>query len=115
MKCLLLFAIFAAASAASVQNPKVLDALTVLRGNKEYTVAQMFDLIANAVPGQDYPINAEIPDSTFDCSKYAPGFYADITSPSKCQVFHRCDLNGVQTSYLCTNGSVSMTALPPSD
>ncbi|XP_055347407.1 uncharacterized protein LOC129594666 [Paramacrobiotus metropolitanus] len=54
----------------------------------------------------DYPTLAEIPDdSSFDCSsKKQPGFYADV--PSKCQVFHRCDVNGNKTSYLCVNSTL---------
>jgi hypothetical protein len=89
---------------AAEQNPKIWDALKVLRGGKDLTTQEIQDLLNAAVAGQDYPANAVIPDKVVDCKAYnQPGFYADDSDPSKCQVFHRCDENGVSSSYLCPN------------
>lgn len=44
-------------------------------------------------------------DSQFDCSaKKMPGYYADVDT--QCQVYHRCDINGNMTSYICDNTTV---------
>lgn len=53
-----------------------------------------------------WPTYDSVPaDVTFDCaSKPQPGFYAD--PQFQCQVFHRCDINGNLTSYLCVNTTV---------
>ena len=52
-----------------------------------------------------YPTYSEIPQTKFNCaSKNQAGFYTDIDA--QCQVFHRCDLNGNQTSYLCVNSTI---------
>jgi hypothetical protein len=86
------------------QQPKIWDALKVLRGGKDLTTEEIQDLLNNAVAGKDYPVNAVVPDKAVDCSSYSqPGFYADDSEPSKCQVFHRCDENGKSSSYLCPN------------
>ncbi|XP_055348124.1 uncharacterized protein LOC129595221 [Paramacrobiotus metropolitanus] len=109
MQAILLFALVAAASAASVkvQNPIVWSALDNLRGRTRLTIPDQYNLIATARAGQDYPNNVVIPQSDFDCTKtHQPGFYADNSPQSRCQVFHRCDINGNQTSYLCPNMTV---------
>ena len=91
------------------QKPKIWDALRVLRGNKDLTIPDIQDILAKAVAGTDYPNNAVIPDSSIKCADYhQPGFYADSSDPSKCQVFHRCDDNGLRTDYLCPNMTVSV-------
>jgi hypothetical protein len=91
----------------AAQNPLVWDALKVLRGGKDLTVQEQQDLIANAVAGKDYPANAVLPNKVVDCSSYKQaGFYADPSDPSDCQVFHRCDDNGVAHSFLCPNGTL---------
>jgi len=52
-----------------------------------------------------YPTFSVIPKTNFDCSSKAqPGFYADVEA--QCQVFHRCELSGNSTAYLCTNTTV---------
>jgi hypothetical protein len=86
------------------QNPKVWDALAKLRG-KELTVDQIQELFLNVVPGKDFPILSEIPATTIDCSA-KHGFYADVDA-GRCQAFHRCDVDGKLTSYLCPNMTVS--------
>ncbi|XP_055354275.1 uncharacterized protein LOC129599931 [Paramacrobiotus metropolitanus] len=55
--------------------------------------------------GNEFPMYNGIPQTGFDCnSKKQPGFYAD--PETQCQVFHRCDLNGNMTSYICVNSTV---------
>ena len=88
------------------QVPVVWQALDALRGKTMLTSEQEQDLINNAVAGNDYPINAVVPPSGFSCNGLAHGYYADTSDPSKCQVFHRCDLDGTMTSYLCPNMTV---------
>jgi len=59
-----------------------------------------------ATRGQNaYPTYNAIPQTKFSCSsKAGPGFYAD--TEAGCQVFHRCDLSGNITDYLCVNTTV---------
>jgi len=61
------------------------------------------------IPGEDYPILAEVPDTSFLCDGQADGgYYAD--PEAECQVFHICanDGNGGRTKYsfLCPNGTL---------
>ena len=61
------------------------------------------------VPGEDYPIYAEVPDTGFTCDGLVEGgYYADPAA--ECQAFHICanDGNeGLRTySVLCPNGTV---------
>ncbi|KAJ2947454.1 hypothetical protein O0L34_g17238 [Tuta absoluta] len=56
-------------------------------------------------PGKDYPILTTIPPTSFDCkSQRYKGFFAD--PETRCQVWHYCDLNGGQASFLCPNGTI---------
>ncbi|KAI5646940.1 chitin binding peritrophin-A domain-containing protein [Phthorimaea operculella] len=56
-------------------------------------------------PGEDYPILTTIPPTSFDCkSQRYKGFFAD--PETRCQVWHYCDLNGGQASFLCPNGTI---------
>jgi len=90
---------------ASAQSPKVFSALDVLRGgaNRQLGVDQIQELWLNVKPGQDFPLIAQIPKAAVDCGTFKqPGFYADADA-GQCQVFHRCDINGNLTSYLCPN------------
>ncbi|XP_055340658.1 uncharacterized protein LOC129589805 [Paramacrobiotus metropolitanus] len=90
---------------ASGQSPKVFSALDVLRGgaNRQLSVDQIQELWLSAKPGQDFPLIAELPKASVDCASFhQPGFYADADA-GQCQVFHRCDVNGNLTSYLCPN------------
>ncbi|XP_055328308.1 uncharacterized protein LOC129581329 [Paramacrobiotus metropolitanus] len=86
--------------------------LCAANGEKKYvwdilkpamSAAEVIDILSSAVAGHAYPMLAEVPvSSNFDCSaQMYPGFYADVGT--YCQVFHRCDINGNRTSYLCTN------------
>merc|ERR1711936_376724 len=61
------------------------------------------------VPGDDYPIYAQVPDTSFICDGLVEGgYYAD--PETECQVFHICgnDGNGGLTKYsfLCPNGTI---------
>merc|ERR1712168_1070402 len=61
------------------------------------------------VPGDDYPIFAEVPETTFFCDGQADGgYYAD--PEAECQVFHICANDGNQGltkySFLCPNGTL---------
>lgn len=94
--------------AAGAQSPLIWDALKVLRGGKDLSIPDILSILESAVAGKDYPVNAVIPEKVVNCDDYAqPGFYADVSEPSKCQVFHRCDNNKMATSYLCPNQTVS--------
>ncbi|XP_050667060.1 uncharacterized protein LOC126966841 [Leptidea sinapis] len=56
-------------------------------------------------PGIDYPILTVIPQTKFDCkTQRYKGFFAD--PETRCQVWHYCDLNGGQASFLCPNGTI---------
>lgn len=56
-------------------------------------------------PGVDYPILSVIPKTSFNCSEQRyKGFFGD--PETSCQVWHYCDLNGGQASFLCPNGTI---------
>ncbi|OQV17712.1 hypothetical protein BV898_08169 [Hypsibius exemplaris] len=83
------------------QVPKVWDALAKLRGKGALTAEQIQELYPNAVAGKDFPNNLVIPARSINCGSVKPGFIADVSDPSKCQIFDRCDVNGNLTSYIC--------------
>merc|ERR1712018_70757 len=61
------------------------------------------------VPGEDYPIYAEVPESGFVCDGQVDGgYYAD--PESECQAFHICTADGAgglaKYSFLCPNGTL---------
>ena len=61
------------------------------------------------VPGEDYPIYAEVPESGFTCDGQVDGgYYAD--PEAECQVFHICTADGQgglgKYSFLCPNGTI---------
>merc|ERR1711881_537297 len=73
--------------------------------------AELAALSANipGVPGEDYPIYGEVPESGFTCDGQVDGgYYAD--PDAECQVFHICTNDGkgglAQYSFLCPNGTV---------
>merc|ERR1719206_55665 len=60
-------------------------------------------------PGEDYPIYAEVPDTSFTCEgRVEGGYYAD--TEAECQPFHVCsaDRDGglAKNSFLCPNGTL---------
>merc|ERR1719369_1243303 len=61
------------------------------------------------VPGEDYPIFAEVPETGFSCEGQVDGgYYAD--PEAECQAFHICTADGAgglaKYSFLCPNGTV---------
>ena len=61
------------------------------------------------IPGEDYPIYAEVPDTGFTCDGLVEGgYYADPAA--ECQAFHICandGADGLKTySVPCPNGTV---------
>merc|ERR1719330_1090847 len=61
------------------------------------------------VPGEDYPIYAETPETAFSCDGQVDGgYYAD--EEAECQVFHICTADGAgglaKYSFLCPNGTI---------
>merc|ERR1739838_464197 len=59
-------------------------------------------------PGEDYPIFAFPPDTSFLCSGQVQGYYAD--PEADCQAFHICANFGTgdltKYSFLCPNGTL---------
>ena len=74
--------------------------------------AGALDMLQNAipgVPGEDYPIYAEVPESGFTCDGQVDGgYYAD--PEAECQAFHICTADGAgglaKYSFLCPNGTL---------
>ena len=60
------------------------------------------------LPGQDYPIFAVPPETSFVCDGQIRGYYAD--PEADCQSFHICAENGNdglnKFSFLCPNGTL---------
>ena len=61
------------------------------------------------VPGEDYPIYAEVPETGFVCDgQVNGGYYAD--PEAECQAFHICTADGAgglaKYSFLCPNGTL---------
>merc|ERR1712154_216319 len=61
------------------------------------------------VPGEDYPIYAEVPETGFACDGQVDGgYYAD--PEAECQAFHICTADGAgglaKYSFLCPNGTL---------
>ena len=61
------------------------------------------------VPGEDYPIYSEVPESGFTCEGQVDGgYYAD--PEAECQAFHICTADGAgglaKYSFLCPNGTI---------
>merc|ERR1712106_454758 len=74
--------------------------------------ADPLKMLMNAVPGvpgEDYPIFAEAPETAFSCDgQIDGGYYAD--EEAQCQVFHICTADGAgglaKYSFLCPNGTI---------
>ena len=61
------------------------------------------------VPGEDYPVFSEVPETSFLCDGLADGgYYGD--PEAECQAFHICAADGntglTQYSFLCPNGTL---------
>ena len=69
----------------------------------------MLEKAIPGVPGEDYPIYAEVPESGFTCDGQVDGgYYAD--PEAECQAFHICTADGAgglaKYSFLCPNGTL---------
>jgi len=69
----------------------------------------MLEKAVPGIPGEDYPINAEVPETAFSCEGQVDGgYYAD--PEAQCQVFHICTADGqgglAKYSFLCPNGTI---------
>merc|ERR1712157_715668 len=69
----------------------------------------MLEKAVPGIPGEDYPIYAEVPETAFSCDGQVDGgYYAD--GEAECQVFHICTADGAgglaKYSFLCPNGTV---------
>lgn len=58
------------------------------------------------VPGVDYPALHAVPSTGFSCQGRYPGYYADDSPISRCQVFHYCYPDGLISSFLCPNTTI---------
>ncbi|XP_064119665.1 uncharacterized protein LOC135224525 [Macrobrachium nipponense] len=71
--------------------------------SKDYVAR--YSAISDGVPGVDYPIYSRIPYTSFACKeKLPPGIYGD--AEAGCQVWHICEADGRQHSFLCPNGTI---------
>merc|ERR1712123_58112 len=78
------------------------------RGRQDDALAALGNSIPG-VPGEDYPIYAEVPESGFVCDGQVDGgYYAD--PEAECQAFHICTADGAgglaKYSFLCPNGTL---------
>ncbi|KAH7938483.1 hypothetical protein HPB49_024482 [Dermacentor silvarum] len=77
-------------------------------GNFGVTPTRRPDPYRSKLPGlagSDYPTYSEIPFTNFKCSEQSTsGMFADVEAG--CQVFHSCDNNNRQKSFLCPNGTI---------
>ena len=69
----------------------------------------MLEKAVPGVPGEDYPIYAEAPETGFSCDGQVDGgYYAD--PEAECQVFQICTADGQgglsKYSFLCPNGTI---------
>lgn len=69
----------------------------------------MLEKSVPGIPGEDYPIYAEVPETSFACDGRVDGvYYAD--PEADCQVFRICTADGqgglAKYSFLCPNGTI---------
>ena len=69
----------------------------------------MLEKAVPGIPGEDYPIYAEAPETGFACDGQVDGgYYAH--PEAECQVFHICTADGqgglAKYSFLCPNGTI---------
>merc|ERR1712027_130641 len=88
------------------------DELDTAASEAEGEEADPLKMLMNAVPGvpgEDYPIFSEAPETAFSCDGQVDGgYYAD--EEAECQVFHICTADGAgglaKYSFLCPNGTI---------
>jgi len=84
------------------------DAVPVYGGEEDPALAALASNIPG-VPGEDYPIYAEVPETAFSCDGQVDGgYYSD--PEAECQAFHICTADGAgglaKYSFLCPNGTL---------
>merc|ERR1739848_896333 len=115
MKYLILALCLTAASAQRRGRQEALDAYASDAALDTYAADDAADPLAAlgnsipGVPGEDYPIYAEVPESGFSCEGQVDGgYYAD--PEAECQAFHICTADGAgglaKYSFLCPNGTL---------
>ncbi|QQP51238.1 Putative LOC100168286 [Caligus rogercresseyi] len=78
-------------------------------GAPQDPIAALTEVIPG-VPGEDYPILAEVPETAFTCEgQVEGGYYAD--PEAQCQAFHICGPDAgasglTKYSFLCPNGTL---------
>ncbi|XP_040062148.3 protein piccolo [Ixodes scapularis] len=100
------------ASPAPRSNPatpkRKINRVVFIPGNFGVTPTRRPDPYRSKLPGlagSDYPTYSEVPFTNFKCGEQAyPGMYADVEAG--CQVFHSCDNNHREKSFLCPNGTI---------
>ncbi|GAU95593.1 hypothetical protein RvY_07189 [Ramazzottius varieornatus] len=104
MKCLVLLALvgFAAAQTGGNNNNRFQGQFVWDLLKPALTAGEVEILLASR-DANNYPTYNGIPQTSFACNGRV-GFYADVDA--QCQVFHRCDINGNMTSYLCVNSTI---------
>merc|ERR1712165_609572 len=115
MKYLIIALCLTAASAQRRGRQEALDAYASDAALDTYAADDAADplaaLAANipGVPGEDYPIYSEVPESGFSCEGQVDGgYYAD--PEAECQASHICTADGAgglaKYSFLCPNGTL---------
>merc|ERR1712152_59966 len=116
MKCLLLIALWAIAASAqrrgrqeevAAYGDAALDSYAADDAGEDPLAALASNI--PGVPGEDYPIFAEVPESGFTCEGQVDGgYYSD--PEAECQAFHICTADGAgglaKYSFLCPNGTI---------
>ncbi|XP_043220331.1 uncharacterized protein LOC122380867 isoform X1 [Amphibalanus amphitrite] len=69
--------------------------------------------VVPGVPGDDYPILAEIPETDFSCAGRPQGYFSDVLA--RCQVYHVCHGTFQKSSFICPNGTVFSQPLATCD
>ncbi|XP_066971855.1 uncharacterized protein [Macrobrachium rosenbergii] len=83
------------------------DALNAQDATADPLATLALNIPGGGVPGESYPILSSVPDTGFSCSDQEyPGYFADTADEARCQVFHVCQFDGRQDSFLCPNGTV---------
>merc|ERR1712117_934388 len=89
--------------------PSASDEAVVEAEGEEADPLKMLMNAVPGVPGEDYPILSEAPETAFSCDGQVDGgYYAD--EEAQCQVFHICTADGAgglaKYSFLCPNGTI---------
>ncbi|KAB7504838.1 hypothetical protein Anas_11262 [Armadillidium nasatum] len=80
----------------------------ILEGDEEGFLQSLGRAIGGGgVPGADFPIHYEVPETGFSCGDGSlVGYYADVDPKAACQVFHICQEDGRHDAFLCPIGTL---------